>query len=804
MPVVQTGVRASGLPRPPTRTIGLGEKLPPVRRPAHDSSDEEEPPQEPTEMLPDTSHTSRRPPTLRCFQYNDAYIPVPGGHGFAIAAGGTVVVASHHHVSVFYLSTSRTAISNWSTSQLHMKDAKLTCMEFRHASTKDERGTIVWIGTKEGHLFELDLQKGEVIGSKRHAHGHNYVSHIFRYGRSMLTFDESGKVLIFTPEGSRDVSLEGFPPRVFRIPEKQEFMKMIGGLLWTSTRADMGRSSFGTTPIIRIHDVFAPGSVPCAVQPPDAAGAVTSGAILPSSPHMVYLGHDNGYVSVWSIAENEGLPHCIEVLKVSATGIVSLEGVNDRIWAGGRMGAITVYDVTSRPWTVTNCWAAHKQAPVQQLFVDPLSIERIGRLSVVSIGKDQEVKLWDGLLSADWIDMELTKREAQFSTFRPLKVLIVSWNIDAALPEHLTGDPINNQFLFDVLDSVHSPDIISFGFQETVDLENHKGNLQKALRGHRSRSYEDGRVGQHLNPEYKVWQQKLESVVRQAMPQETPYTVIETEGLVGLYSCILVKRTEKVNIDDVGMAIVKRGFAKKYGNKGAIFVRLTVDDTSICIANCHLAAGQGKVQARNSDIQAMFEQEELLPQASTFEDPLAYVGGGDGTMLLDHEVVFFHGDMNYRISKTRESIITAVEAQDLASLLPYDQLSKEMKANSGFRLRSFSEGPLTFAPTYKYDRKSSEYDTSAKNRPPAWCDRILWRGQVPERVQQLHYRRWEADCSDHRPISAAFTMTVKSVNQQMRLMVKAEVATAWTLHQQLLVGDAEQFYEKQGLLCTIF
>lgn len=168
--------------------------------------------------------------------------------------------------------------------------------------------------------------------------------------------------------------------------------------------------------------------------------------------------------------------------------------------------------------------------------------------------------------------MELTKREAQFSTFRPLNVLIVSWNIDAALPEHLTSDPVNNQFLFDVLDSVDSPDIISFGFQETVDLENHKGNLQKALqRSHWPRSYEDGRVGQHLNPEYKVWQQKLESVVRQAMPQETQYTVIETEGLVGLYSCILVKRSEKVHIDDVGMSTIKRGFAKKYGNKVSPF-----------------------------------------------------------------------------------------------------------------------------------------------------------------------------------------------------------------------------------------
>jgi len=167
-------------------------------------------------------------------------------------------------------------------------------------------------------------------------------------------------------------------------------------------------------------------------------------------------------------------------------------------------------------------------------------------------------------------------------------------------------------------------------------------------------------------------------------------------------------------------------------------------------------------------------------------------------MVLDHEVVFFHGDLNYRIEGARETVIAQVKAGDYAKLIGHDQLTKEMKMNRGFRLRAFNEGPLNFAPTYKYDRRSTEYDTSEKGRIPAWCDRILWRAQVPERVHQLEYRRWEADASDHRPISSVFEVTVKSVNQDSRAIVRVEVTELWRAHQEQLLRTAREFYLKEG------
>lgn len=159
-----------------------------------------------------------------------------------------------------------------------------------------------------------------------------------------------------------------------------------------------------------------------------------------------------------------------------------------------------------------------------------------------------------------------------------------------------------------------------------------------------------------------------------------------------------------------------------------------------------------------------------------------------------------NGDMNYRIDQRRDPVIAAVKAGDLEHLLIHDQLRKEMKFNRAFRLRQFSEGPLTFAPTYKYDRRSDEYDSSEKARVPAWCDRVLWRSLHPERVEQLHYRRWEPNVSDHRPISAGFRMTVKSVRPEARARVKAEAKALWKAVETRLLCEAMQYYIDQKLL----
>lgn len=393
------------LPPPPTRTIALGDKLPPARRPiSPPSSDEEsggeedDPKTRAGDLLPDSSRSSRRPPVLFYHQREtEVKIPVPAFTGQAAVAGTSVVVATQHHVKIYDLAVSDIAVFNIDIKNVGLKDVKMTTVEFRASEDKSDLGSFVWFGTKEGHLFEMDVRTGEISGTKLAVHSRP-ISHMFRHGNSMVTLDESGKAYIFTP------ALLQTTPKVFRIAEKQEFAKIVGGKLFTAARVDShAPGNITKTPTIRVYDIFTPGSVGRSLLPSEHVGPVTSATIIPSQPDTVYIGHEEGYITVWALEGDNGYPKCLEVMRVSNSDVLCLEGVNNRLWAGGRNGMISAYDVSLKPWAITNAWMAHPDLSVLRLGVDHYGIEKTGRLCVFSVGRDEQLKLWDGLLGSDWI-----------------------------------------------------------------------------------------------------------------------------------------------------------------------------------------------------------------------------------------------------------------------------------------------------------------------------------------------------------------------------------------------------------------
>jgi hypothetical protein len=225
-----------------------------------------------------------------------------------------------------------------------------------------------------------------------------------------------------------------------------------------------------------------------------------------------------------------------------------------------------------------------------------------------------------------------------------------------------------------------------------------------------------------------------------------------------------------------------------------------LDDTSMCFINCHLAAGQNNTKDRNTDISTILESSILPAERDHTVRQDSYVGGGDGTMILDHEICILNGDLNYRIDAMgRDTVVTAIKNKNLGKLIERDQLLVSKRRNPWFKLRAFHELPITFAPTYKYDVGTDNYDTSDKKRAPAWCDRLMYRGR--DRIQQLDYRRHEVRVSDHRPVTGSFQIVIKTISPKRRAMKWEECQKRSAERKEKLLHEAKYV---NSLFCNVF
>jgi phosphatidylinositol-bisphosphatase len=70
---------------------------------------------------------------------------------------------------------------------------------------------------------------------------------------------------------------------------------------------------------------------------------------------------------------------------------------------------------------------------------------------------------------------------------------------------------------------------------------------------------------------------------------------------------------------------------------------------------------------------------------------------------------------------------------------------------------------------------SDTFDSSEKKRPPAFCDRVLWKAP-PSRAVCTEYHRHDNRTSDHRPVSALITVQVAVPDEAARQRVRSEIA----------------------------
>jgi hypothetical protein len=69
--------------------------------------------------------------------------------------------------------------------------------------------------------------------------------------------------------------------------------------------------------------------------------------------------------------------------------------------------------------------------------------------------------------------------ETSFCEFEQLKTLVMTWNAGASTPHSLRYAEQDSTFLRSLLRESDSPDILVFGFQELIDLEDKKTTASK-------------------------------------------------------------------------------------------------------------------------------------------------------------------------------------------------------------------------------------------------------------------------------------------------------------------------------------
>lgn len=704
--------------------------------------------------FPDCANVNRRPPFVKkgCYEIQTKYDPR------IFDACGDLVCTSGHLTRVWSILDGEQLMS-----LAHTEGIKATAVSFKPAADPDHEGSFLWIGTNVGELMEVEIATQRITELRTGVHGKAEITRIYRHFNELWTLDEGGTLNLWPPDSDGVPILNSHPIiQPSRLPKGATFSMVVGSELWHAT----GKA-------IRVFAPSADGAKPfqVLVRPLSAEGCgeVSAGTLLSSTPGRVYFGHMDGKVSIFSTSDYS----CQTILNVSAWKINGLAGVGHNIWAAYNTGKMCVYDATQQPWTLKKEWQAHDQS-VLSMKLDPSGAYRMDRLQVASLGPDNKVKIWDGMLQDTWLEDDVKSKDIDYCDFEELTAMVFTWNAGASTPHSLRyskGDG-DATFFPNLLQSSGSPDILIFGFQELVDLEDKTATAKRLLKSKKK----EGSEQERMSHQYRDWRDFLLKTLDDYMPGDHLYHLLQSSPLVGLFTCVFVKSTIRDRIRNLNAAEVKRGMGGLHGNKGAVAIRFRIDDTSLCFVNCHLAAGQSQANSRHADIAAILEA-NLFPTERDPDTRLdTFTGGGDGSLILDHELCILNGDFNYRIdTMSRDTVVKAVKQQQLTKLLDRDQLLVARRRNAAFRLRAFEELPITFSPTYKYDVGTDTYDTSEKRRSPAWCDRLLFRGQG--RVRQLDYRRHEVRASDHRPVTGSFRLWVKKVDARGR-------AKAWMESQE--------------------
>lgn len=323
---------------------------------------------------------------------------------------------------------------------------------------------------------------------------------------------------------------------------------------------------------------------------------------------------------------------------------------------------------------------------------------------------------------------QMACKEDDYTYSKTFRILTCTWNVNGQPPN---GIKLDQWLSTDEL----PPDIYAIGFQE-LDLSKEAFLF-------------------HETPREEEWRQ----IIVDSLHPGGVYAQVALVRLVGIMLLVYALETHMPFIENVSTDTVGTGIMGKLGNKGGVAVSCCIHNTSVCFVNAHLAAHCEEFERRNqdyADICARLSFTKYVPPKS----------------FKDHDQIYWLGDLNYRITDMDAAIAKQyISEGNYNSVLALDQLGQQRKVGRVFQ--GFQEAEINFKPTYKYDPGTDNWDSSEKCRAPAWCDRVLWKGDM---IKSISYKSYsELKISDHKPVSASFESQIRIIDMAKYRKIHEEV-----------------------------
>lgn len=224
-------------------------------------------------------------------------------------------------------------------------------------------------------------------------------------------------------------------------------------------------------------------------------------------------------------------------------------------------------------------------------------------------------------------------RKAQFTTFRQLKVSLLTWNTGGFSAVNFEEYFLDFKEFF-----AEKSDMFVICLQEIVQL-----NATQIVSS---------------DPEKRVFWDSIFLELIEDYFEPGAYVQLVSNQLVGASLIVFVRSALVDEIRNVEISSLKTGFGGMTGNKGSLGVRLELMGNSFCFVGSHFTAGQN---AANERVREFFSvrQDLIFPK---------------GKRIMSHDFIFWLGDFNFRNECDAAIGRELAQHKSIAELLKYDQV----------------------------------------------------------------------------------------------------------------------------------